>query len=158
MQRISKKGRDFIRRWEGEKLKPYKDVAGLWTIGVGHLIDTEHESHLLAPEGISQEQSDELLMNDLDEFDRYVRNMVDVPLEQHQFDSLVSLVFNIGPGNFQTSTVRKRINGNYPPEEIAEAWKRWKKAGGKVVQGLINRRDDEVNLYQTGEYEKKKHG
>lgn len=154
--RTSQSGRNFIKRWEGEKLKPYRDVAGFWTIGVGHLINETTEAHLLNPEGITAEQSDALLATDLYNTEHYVRTMVDVPLQQHQFDALVSLIFNIGPGNFQGSTVRRRINSGDTPENISEAWKRYNKAGGQVIMGLINRREAEVDLFNAANYGGKK--
>jgi lysozyme len=155
--RTSEEGRKFITRHEGLRLKPYKDVAGFWTIGIGHLIDLENEQDLLDPNGITIEEADQLLANDLYNTEHYVGTLVDVDLKQNEFDALVSLIFNIGPGNFQGSTVRSRINGGDTIDNISEAWQRWNKAGRplKVYPGLVKRREEEVELYRSGTYQKK---
>lgn len=149
-------GIELIKRWEGLRLTAYRDVAGLWTIGYGHLIK-DAELHLIE-RTLTEAEAEQLLRADLSTAEAAVRNSITVPLAQHQFDALVSLVFNIGGGAFAGSTVRQRINTRAPESDTEEAWKRWNKVGAQVVQGLVNRRDAEWQLYSTGSVpmEKKK--
>jgi len=149
-------GIELIKRWEGLRTTAYRDVGGLWTIGYGHLI-TDADSTLIG-RTISEADAEQILRTDLNTAEAAVRNSITVPLAQHQFDALVSLVFNIGGGAFAGSTVRQRINTRAPESDTEEAWKRWNKVGAQVVQGLVNRRDAEWQLYSTGStpIEKKK--
>jgi len=149
-------GIQLIKRWEGLRTTAYRDVGGLWTIGYGHLI-TDADSTLIG-RTISEAEAEQILRTDLNTAEAAVRNSITVPLAQHQFDALVSLVFNIGGGAFAGSTVRQRINTRAPESDTEEAWKRWNKVGAQVVQGLVNRRDAEWQLYSTGStpIEKKK--
>lgn len=94
---MSKQGIDFLIREEGERLCAYRDIVGIWTIGVGHTgwVDDKRVCEGMR---ISQEKSREILLADLRRFERAVNNEVVLPLSQHQFDALVSLAFNIGEG------------------------------------------------------------
>jgi lysozyme len=147
-------GIEFIKKWEGTKRnaktrlhEPYKCSAGLLTIGYGHLIKPDENFG----EGIDEELATSLLRQDLGIAERAVGRLISKPLSQNQFDALVSLIFNIGSGNFAKSTIRKYINEagfaskEYPSPELA--WKAWNMAGGRVVQGLANRRDAEWDMY-----------
>ena len=96
---------------------------------------------------ISQHQAEELLMKDLEEFEEYVEDLIDVKLDQHQFDALVAWTYNLGPTNLKTSTLRKVLNkGAY--DDVPEQMKRWNKAGGQVLKGLVRRRDAEALLFE----------
>jgi lysozyme len=127
----------------------YRDSAGLPTIGIGHLI-TANEQHLLTAT-LTDSQIHALLRQDIVRFENAVNSGITVPLNQSQFDALVILAFNIGTGAFAGSTVRNRINSRDTEANIREAWGRWKMAGGRIVQGLINRRNRELELYFKGE-------
>lgn len=164
---LSPAGLDALVRLEGLKLEAYQDVAGYWTIGVGHLLTHEEleTGHLVLttpPEevvawhgGLTERQAYRLLDQDADWAEAAVRKLVTVPLQQHQFDALVSFVFNVGPGSpnpskpggFYRSTLRRRLNeGDYAavPEQMA----RWVNAGGKRVRGLVVRRQAEIFLWE----------
>ena len=100
---------------------------------------------------ISQHQAEELLMKDLEEFEEYVEDLIDVPLEQNQFDALVAWTYNLGPTNLKTSTLRKVLNkGAY--DDVAEQIKRWNKANGKVLKGLVRRRNAEAELFDGNDW------
>jgi GH24 family phage-related lysozyme (muramidase) len=152
--KLSAAGILMLTELEGSRSTMYLDSANKPTIGVGHLI-TSNEQHLLTAT-LSGAQIRELLARDVVRFENAVNDCVRVPLEQSQFDALVMLTFNIGVGNaandtgFCGSTVVERINAKDTEERITEAWKRWRIAGGKVDQGLINRRAKEIELYFTG--------
>ena len=142
---ISENGLELIKHFEGCELKAYKCPAGVWTIGYGHI--------KTAVEGmeISQSYADELLEGEVVEYEEYVHKAVKVELNQNQFDALVSWTFNLGNGNLNASTMLKVLNsGNY--EEVPAQMKRWNKAGGKVLEGLIRRREAEANLFEGKEW------
>jgi lysozyme len=148
--RISEEGINFIIRHEGLELEPYEDVAGKWTVGVGHLLRDDEERRT-----ITTEESRELLRKDLASAELAVNKMVKVPVTQKEYDSLVSLTFNIGKQAFFTSSVLRFLNEqNY--DDAAEAFLLWNKItkdGKKVMsQGLLNRRRAEMTLFLGGDY------
>ena len=96
---------------------------------------------------ISKEQADTMLLNELDEYCEHVEKAVVVKLEQCQFDALVSWTYNLGPTNLNNSTMLKVLNKELY-EEVPAQIKRWNKAGGKVLQGLVRRREAEALLFQ----------
>ena len=136
---IAKSTLDFITKEEGARNKAYKDSKGLWTIGVGHLIKSD-EQHLITAT-LTDDQVEELLRSDLKWCSEAVESSVKVPLQQHQFDALYSLCFNIGGTNFAKSTVVKKINAN-DMQGAADAILMWNKPA--VLEG---RRKRERNLF-----------
>ena len=142
---ISQEGLSLIKKVEGCKLQSYKCAAGVWTIGYGSTNGIEEGME------ISQERADMLLLEDVEVFEKAVNELVEVPLEQNQFDSLISWTFNLGPTNLKNSTLLKVLNNkNY--DEVPTQIKRWNKAGGKVLQGLIRRREAEALLFEGKEW------
>lgn len=140
---INQSGIDLIREFEGEKLEPYQDVAGLWTIGIGHLIRSgEHFT------GITREQSEDLLRSDLKLACQGVTDCVKVPVNPNQYSALVSFAYNCGVGALRTSTLLKKLNSGDIDGAEGEFLK-WNKAGGKVVAGLTRRREAEALLFST---------
>ena len=142
---ISQEGLSLIKKFEGCKLQSYKCAAGVWTIGYGSTNGIEEGME------ISQERADMLLLEDVEVFEKAVNELVEVPLEQNQFDSLISWTFNLRPTNLKNSTLLKVLNNkNY--DEVPTQIKRWNKAGGKVLQGLIRRREAEALLFEGKEW------
>ena len=141
----SAEGIALIKKFEGCELKAYQCSAGVWTIGYGHTKDVEEG------DTISKDQAEEMLVEELHEYENYVNEYVNVALSQTQFDALVSWVYNLGPANLKASTMLKVLNdGKY--EEVPYQMKRWNKAGGKVLDGLVRRREAEALLYQGREW------
>lgn len=139
--KISLEGLALIKKFEGCKLESYKCAAGVWTIGYGSTKGIKEGM------SISQEEADNLLLEDVAVFEDNVLDAVTMPLSQHQFDALVSWTFNLGGANLKASTMLKKLNaGEY--EEVPAQIKRWNKAGGKVLQGLIRRREAEALLFE----------
>jgi lysozyme len=139
--RTGDEGIALIRHFEGCRLDAYLCPAGVWTIGYGHTKGVKEG------ETIDQEAAEAFLIEDLEEFEGYVTEMVEVPLSQSQFDALVSWTFNLGPGNLERSTLLAKLNqGEYTdvPFEI----KRWTRAGGVILPGLVKRRDAEAALFE----------
>jgi len=136
---IAKSTLDFITKEEGSRNKAYQDSKGLWTIGVGHLIKTDEEYLLTAT--LTDDQVEDLLRKDLKWCSEAVETSVKVRLQQHQFDALYSLCFNIGGTNFSNSAVVKKINQN-DMQGAADAILNWNKP-----EVLINRRKRERALF-----------
>ena len=136
---IAKSTLDFITKEEGARNKAYKDSKGLWTIGVGHLIKVDEQNLITAT--LTDEQVEDLLRSDLKWCSEAIETSVKVPLQQHQFDALYSLCFNIGGTAFKNSTVVKRINAG-DINGAAAAIEMWNKP-----DVLINRRKRERALF-----------
>lgn len=139
-------GITLIKHHEGVRLKPYKCPAGLWTVGVGHLIGDGKSLPDSWNRVFSQEEVDAILAQDLVRFESGVARYCPVALTQGQFDALVSFSFNVGLGALQRSTVRLKTNRG-EKEQAADALLAWSKANGKVLPGLLKRRKDERALY-----------
>ena len=138
----SQNGIELIKEFEGRRLVAYQDSVGIWTIGYGHTKDVWEERLII------KSTADRLLAEDIAEFEKYVDNLVDVPLTQNQFDALVAWTFNLGPTNLNESTMLRKLNeGDYG--SVPEEMRRWNKAGGKVLQGLVRRRNAEAELFDT---------
>lgn len=141
----SSSGVDLICNFEGKRLKAYDDGVGIWTIGFGTTI---------YPDGVRVKKGDICteaqarcyMQNDLKKFEQAVNNAVSVPLNQNQFDALVSLTYNIGAAALNQSTLIKKLNaGDY--RGAADQFDVWVNAGGNRMQGLVNRRAKEKLLF-----------
>lgn len=138
---ISEEGLALLKKFEGCELKAYQDSVGVWTIGYGHTKEVKEGDQ------INKDEAEHLLAEEMPEYEGYINNYVDVPLEQNQFDALTCWVYNLGPTNLRNSTLLTVLNQERytdVPREI----KRWNKAGGKVLKGLIRRRDAEALLFE----------
>lgn len=129
----------LIKRFEGCSLTAYPDAGGIWTIGWGHT--PAHQGQV-----ITQAKADAWLESDLQAAASYVQAYVKVTLTPAMYDALTSFVFNIGSGAFLRSTVLKRLNeGNY--FDVPAEMLRWRRAGGRVLLGLLRRRIAEAELF-----------
>jgi len=154
---ISDAGLHFIAGWEDFRGEIYNDQAGHATIGYGHLV---HYGQVRSDEElreITEVDAWNLFVDDMKIYESAVNRNVTVPVNRQQFDALVSLVYNIGEGNFLNSSVLRYINaGDYA--RAAESFLLWNKitdpdTGELVVsQGLANRREAEVELFTNGIY------
>ena len=142
---VSNKGVDLICEFEGKRLVAYDDGVGVWTIGFG-TIKYPNGVRVKKGDTCTLEQAKEYMRHDLIEFEHTVNSSVKVPLNQNQFDALVSLAYNIGSNAFKSSTLVKKLNtGDY--QGAADQFNMWVNAGGKRMQGLVNRRDKEKLLF-----------
>lgn len=142
--KINEKGLDLIKSFEGLKLEAYLCPAGVWTIGYGHTKGVKKGMK------ITKEKADELLMEDLQKFQKGVEKLVlMVKLTDNQFSALVSFAFNLGLGNLENSTLLKKVNRNPNDETIRNEFMKWIYAGGKPLEGLKRRRKHEADLYFT---------
>ena len=141
----SAEGLALIKKFEGCELEAYQCSAGVWTIGYGHTKD------VVQGMTISKEEAEQMLIDELHEYESYINEYVTAALSQNQFDALVSWVYNLGPANLKASTMLKVLNsGKY--EDVPAQMKRWNKAGGKVLEGLIRRREAEACLFRGAEW------
>jgi lysozyme len=165
--KLSKAGADLMHRYEGCRNKPYLCPAHIWTIGYGHVLYQEQiklpmvrvegktvpmirKEMPLKPEDSrvwSKEEIEKLFADDVASFERGVLRLVPgVVGRQGAFDALVSISFNFGLGNLQRSTIRMKANrGDW--EGAADAFRAWTKGGGKVLPGLVKRREAEIALF-----------
>ena len=153
--KLSTNGAVFIGRYEGFRGAMYNDAAGHCTIGFGHLV---HHGPINGSEpaefkaGITRTRALQLLQADAAIAAKCVRDNVKVPLNQAQFDALVSFTFNVGTGAFADSTLLKKLNAREYAAVPAQL-ERWSRAGGRVLQGLLNRRHAEGTLFARGAYQ-----
>ena len=137
---IGNKGLEMIKHFEGLELNAYQCAAGVWTIGYGHTKGVQKGMV------ISEDTANEMLVEELNEYENYINTLVTVELNQNQFDAMVSWVYNLGNSNLQASTLLKVLNaGDY--EGVPAQIMRWNKAGGKVLEGLTRRRQAEADLF-----------
>ena len=154
---ISEKMREMLKHHEGVRYKPYRCPALLWTVGVGHVLYPE-QGKLPMDQRMgfplrqednriwTKEEIDALLVYDLKRFVRGVSVYCPAGLNQGRIDALVSFAFNLGNGTLQRSTLRMKHNrGDYIG--ASEEFLKYVKAGGKVLKGLVKRRNDERNFY-----------
>jgi len=157
---ISDKALKMIAHHEGIRFKPYRCPAALHTIGVGHVLYAEQgamkmEDRLkfqLKPEDnriFTLEEINAILAKDLERFTKGVLSYCPAAgSRQGWLDALVSFSFNVGLGTLQRSTLRQKFNrGDY--QGAADEFLKYTKAGGKVLKGLVNRRNDERAIYLT---------
>jgi lysozyme len=137
-------------------LDPYMDPVGIWTIGWGHAIawqghwlrgiENRSQAHALFPGGITRDQAEKLLHGDLLEAGRDVSLACAVPLSDNQFGALVSFTFNLGINNLRSSTLLRKLNkSDYTG--AADEFPRWVRADGKVLPGLVKRREAERQFF-----------
>ena len=145
---VSERGIKLIKHHEGVRSRPYRCPAGLWTVGVGHLIGDGKSLPESWTRLFTKEEIDGILKRDLRRFELGVHKMLpNLPLRQHEFDALVSFCFNLGLGCFQRSTIRQALlRGD--KKAAMESLLKYCRAGGKILRGLQIRRMDEKALFE----------
>ena len=143
---VSTAGINLICSFEGLRLNAYDDGVGVWTIGYGTTI---YPNGIKVKRGdtCTTEQAKAYMAHDLKKFESAVNSAVTVSINQNQFDALVSLAYNIGTSGFKNSTLVKKLNAGDIRGASAQ-FNVWNKGGGKVMQGLVNRRDVERKLFE----------
>ena len=130
----------LIKQFEGLRLKAYLCPAGIWTIGYGHTSGVSPNSF------ITIQEADEYLHRDVATIEMKL-NKLNLILRQCQWDAIISFVFNVGIGNFKSSTLLAKIRTNPDDNSIMDEFLRWVYANGKVMKGLQKRRLAEMKLY-----------
>lgn len=142
--KTSPKGIALIKEFEGLRLKAYKCPGGVWTIGYGHTAGVRPEMV------ITEAQAEDFLREDLFSCENAVNNQK-LSINQNQFDALVSLIYNIGIGNFQKSTLLCKARVNPNDNSIMDEFLKWVYSKGRVLPGLQRRRLAEMKLYFSNE-------
>lgn len=155
--KVSDRCKEMIKHHEGVRYKPYRCPAKLWTVGVGHVLYPDQgrlpldqrDSYPLEPNDnrtFSKDEVDGTLSFDLQRFETGVARLFPLVLAQGQFDALTSFAFNLGLGGVQRSTLRsKMLRGEI--EEAADEFLKFTRGGGKILPGLVKRRNDERALF-----------
>lgn len=139
----------YIAQWEGFKNKAYYDETGrVWTIGYGHTWGVNKDMACTKAKAL------EWLKTDANKVARYI-NSLDMNITQQQFDALVSFGFNVGTGNLKKSTLLKYAMHSAPAGNVMAEFYKWTRSGGKVLAGLVLRREGEAMLYGEGKYASK---
>ena len=142
------KGIPIIKRFEGLKLKAYFCPAGLPTIGYGNT-RYENGSKVQIGDVITIDRADKLLLFTVAEFEKQVNTIVTSAINANQLGALTSFAFNVGIGNFRKSTLLRLVNANPNNPVIRTEFQKWVRANGKVLKGLVTRRQAEADLYFT---------
>ena len=129
-----------IKKFEGVSLSAYQDSKGVWTIGYGHTKDVKKGDR------ITQYQAEQFLREDLQQFEA-IANKVKRIATQGKFDAILDFIYNCGPANFESSTLKKYIEAGKATWEIQEQFLRWVNSGGKKLGGLVSRRIWEANRF-----------
>jgi lysozyme len=145
--KLNNDGYKLICEFEGLRLKPYLCSAKVPTIGYGNTYYPDGKRVTLLDKEITKEYAFEIFKVIADKFGTRVLSMVKKPLTQNQFNALVSFAYNVGTGAFSTSTLLKKVNTNPNDISIKSEFAKWNKANGKIVNGLVNRRKKESEVY-----------
>ena len=163
---VNRETLELVKKFEGipdgdprtVNIDPYLDPVDIWTIGWGHAIRYEGRflkgsadtalAKSLYPSGITLDQAEVLLRGDLINAGRDVLSVVAVDVNENQYGALVSFTFNLGLGNFSSSTLLKKLNAGDTAGAAGE-FPRWVRAGGKMLPGLVKRRAAEQQLFLT---------
>ncbi len=144
--KLNKAGSDLIKYYEKCSLNAYVCPAGINTIGWGNTFYEDGKNVKLG-EKITQQRADSLFEAVADVFSKNVTRLLTKGLNDNQFSALVSFAYNTGIGNFQKSTLLKKVNINPEDISIRDEFVKWNKSNGKVLNGLTKRRKAEADLY-----------
>jgi lysozyme len=144
--KVNAEGYALIKKFEGCHLKAYRCPSNVATIGYGN---TFYEDGTKVKDGdvITQARAEELAKFIIDQFAVTIAPFILQPLNNNQFSACVSLAYNIGTGGFKRSSVFRKLNVNPNDATIADSFRLWNKGGGKVLKGLVRRREAEIALY-----------
>jgi lysozyme len=144
--KTSPKGIALIEQFEGLRLSAYQDGAGIWTIGYGHTGLSGGPSRVKQGDVCTSAQADEWLEYDMNQSVRAVNTLVKAPINQNQFDALVSFTYNLGWASLEGSTLLRLVNARNPEQAAAE-FPKWNHVAGEVSEGLTRRRLAEQALF-----------
>lgn len=144
--KLSANGFKLLGELEGIVLRPYRDSVGIPTIGIGSTYYEDGTKVKMSDKAITKERAIQLAKNVVKSFEAQVNKSILLTMTQNQFDAMVLLCYNIGESGFARSSVVRNFNaGNL--QKAADSFLLWNKAGGKVVRGLVNRRNIERTLF-----------
>ena len=137
---------EIITSFEGFSSEPYQCPAGVWTIGYGSTWCLDGSRVSKDTPALSEDEALEWVRHELNRTEYDVARLIDVPLTENQFGALVSFTYNVGSGNLKASTLRQKLNrGDF--EGALLEFPKWRRAGGKILRGLVRRREAEKQLF-----------
>ncbi len=145
--KVSKTGLELIKKYEGFRANPYKCPAGVPTIGYGATYYPDGKRVKMTDAPVTEKQATEMLKTMLVGFEKAVDTYCIDTINQNQFDALVSFAYNVGTNALKNSTLLKKLNVNANDPTIRDEFKKWVKAGGKTLKGLVTRRNEEADIY-----------
>ena len=148
LKTTSQQGLAIIKKFEGFSSKPYLCPAGVATIGYGSTYYADGKPVKLTDAPVTEAQAQELLQATLTKYEACVNGAVKMPINQNQFDALVSFTYNVGCSAFRNSTLLRLLNQGYTPQAAVQ-FNRWTLGGGKVLAGLVSRRAAERALFSS---------
>ncbi len=144
MRTVTPAWREQIKVFEGFRSYAYRCPAGVWTIGYGFTKGVKPRDFM------TREEADIRLLHELQRYELGVAQLCPGSgngLSDGEFDALVDFAYNLGLGNLQASTLRRKVNRGAPDEEVVDEFAKWVRAGGKVVSGLVTRRLFDAHRY-----------
>ena len=144
---------EVIKEFEGYSSKPYLCPSGIPTIGYGNTMYTNGERVTMEDPEIDEKEANKMLLDTIKTVEKQVKNVLDVKLKPHKLAALISFTYNVGIGNLSNSTLLAWVNSNPNYSRIPEQFRRWNKGGGRVLKGLVRRREAEVEVWEgTSQY------
>jgi|TARA_R110000751_G_scaffold58667_2_gene123593 GH24 family phage-related lysozyme (muramidase) len=144
--RCNDAGIEIIKKYEGCSLRCYLDPIGIPTIGYGSIWGLDHSRLVSNHRDITENEAEYLLKRELLTTENAVARMVRTALTENQFSAVCCLVYNVGSGRFRSSTIKMKLNRQDFEGAANEFWK-WRRAGGKILRGLVRRREEEKQLF-----------
>ena len=145
---INEKGLEILKHYEGCSLDVYRDPVGIPTIGHGSCFSFDGNRVDMGHRKITEGEATDLLLRSCRQTERGIARLVRVSLTNNQRSAIISLVYNIGIGNFEKSTMRMKLNRASYEGAANEFWK-WRRAGGRILRGLVARRKSEAKLFRS---------
>ena len=146
MRHINERGIKMVKSFEGIALKPYLCPANVWTVGYGATVGSDGGPIDPDMEPISEIEAEALLVRDLENSEGWISRLIKTALTENQFSALTSFTFNVGCGALQRSTLRMKLDrGEYLG--AADEFPKWRRAGGRILAGLVRRRAAEQALF-----------
>lgn len=144
---------EVIKEFEGYSSKPYLCPSGIPTIGYGNTIYPNGERVTMDDPEIDEKEANKMLLDTIKSVEKQVKNVLEVKLPAHKMAALISFTYNVGIGNLSKSTLLAWVNSNPDYSEIPSQFRRWNKGGGRVLKGLVRRREAEVEVWEgTSQY------
>ena len=145
--RINERGMKIIKLFEGFRSAPYLCSAMVPTIGFGSTWSFDGSRVTLRHPPIEESDAEELLLREVSRCEQAVDRLIKVELNENEHSALQSFVYNLGSGRLQSSTLRSLLNRSAPREQVADEFPKWRRAAGKILQGLVRRRAAERALF-----------
>jgi lysozyme len=147
--RINELGIEIIKEFEGFSSEVYLDPIGIPTIGYGSTWDAKGDRVTVEHPAITKTEATKLLKREARHVEKAIRRLIKTELTDNMFSALGSFAYNVGTGNLQRSTLRMKLNrGQY--EGAADEFPKWRRAGGRILSGLVRRRKAEMGLFLNG--------